>query len=96
MRSASLICFLILSLSLCHWPLAASVRAADVSKDAKKPATQPTTQPAKPFNKFCAVEQDQEIDPKITYFWNGKTYGFCCKDCIADFKKNPQKYKNAK
>ena len=70
--------------------------AADAKAPAKAPATQPTTQPAKPFNKFCAVEQDQEIDPKITYLWNGKTYGFCCKDCVADFKKNPEKYKNAK
>jgi YHS domain-containing protein len=70
--------------------------AADAKNDAKKPATQPTTQPTKAVNKNCAVEQDQEADPKITCVWNGKTYAFCCKDCIADFKKNPEKYKNAK
>jgi YHS domain-containing protein len=71
--------------------------AADVKKDSpKKPSTQPTTQPAKPVNKNCAVEQDHEIDPKVTYSWNGKTYAFCCKDCIDEFKKNPDKYKNAK
>jgi YHS domain-containing protein len=87
---------LILSM-FCSLALAGGILLAADSKDAaKKPATQPTTQPAKAFNKFCAVEQDQEIDPKITYVWNGKTYGFCCKDCIADFKKNPEKYKNAK
>jgi YHS domain-containing protein len=66
--------------------------AADVKKDAKKPATQPT----KPVNKNCAVEQDHEADAKVTYAWNGKTYAFCCKDCIDEFKKNPEKYKNAK
>jgi len=70
--------------------------AADVKKDVRKPATQPTTQPSKPVNKNCAVEQDHEADAKITYAWNGKTYAFCCKDCIDEFKKNPEKYKNAK
>ena len=70
--------------------------AADVKGPAKKPATQPTTQPSKPVNKNCAVEQDHEADPKVTYSWNGKTYAFCCKDCIDEFKKNPEKYKNAK
>ena len=70
--------------------------AADAKDAPKKPATQPTTQPAKPVNKFCAVEQDHDADPKVTYVWNGKTYAFCCKDCIDEFKKDPQKYKNAK
>jgi len=70
--------------------------AADLKNAARKPATQPTTQPSKPVNKNCAVEQDHEADAKITYAWNGKTYAFCCKDCIDEFKKNPEKYKNAK
>ncbi len=87
---------LLLSL-FCSLALATGVLvAADLQKDAKKPATQPTTQPAKVVNKNCAVEQDHEADPKVTYVWNGKTYAFCCKDCIDEFKKNPQKYKNAK
>jgi YHS domain-containing protein len=70
--------------------------AADAPKAPKKPATQPATQPAKPVNKNCAVEQEHEADAKLTYAWNGKTYAFCCKDCIDEFKKNPEKYKNAK
>ena len=82
---------------VCSLALATSVLlAADVKKDPKKPATQPTTQPSKPVNKNCAVEQDHEADAKITYAWNGKTYAFCCKDCIDEFKKNREKYKNAK
>ena len=82
---------------VCSLALAAGVlMAADAKNDPRKPATQPTTQPTRAVNKNCAVEQDQEADPKITYVWNGKTYAFCCKDCIADFKKNPEKYKNAK
>ena len=81
---------------ICSLVLAGGIFAADTQNAPKNPATQPTTQPAKPVNKFCAVEQDQEIDPKLTYAWNGKTYAFCCKDCIDAFKKNPEKYKNAK
>jgi YHS domain-containing protein len=45
-----------------------------------------------PVNKYCPVDPTSVIDPKVTYMYNGKTYGFCCKDCIAEFKKNPAKY----
>jgi YHS domain-containing protein len=65
--------------------------------DAKAPATQPTTQATtRPVNKMCAVRQDEEADPTITYTCNGKVYAFCCKECIPEFKKNPEKYVNAK
>jgi YHS domain-containing protein len=54
-----------------------------------------TTQPAissVPVNKFCPVDPKSPIDPKVTYVYNGKTYGFCCEDCIKEFKKDPAKY----
>jgi YHS domain-containing protein len=71
--------------------------AAEVKKpEAKKPATQPTTQPSKPINKNCAVMQDHEADQKVTYVYKDKTYAFCCSECIPEFKKNPEKFKNAK
>src|SRR5690349_18805040 len=51
---------------ICSLTLATGILLAADTKDAsKKPTTQPATQPAKAVNKFCAVEQDQEIDPKI-------------------------------
>ena len=53
------------------------------------PSTAPSTQPV---NKFCAVNRDHEVDPKVTYTYNGKVIGFCCEDCIPDFKKDPEKY----
>ena len=58
------------------------------------PTTKPsTTQPSKPVNKFCAVEgKDHEVDPKVTVNYKGKTVGFCCKDCIEEFNKDPEKY----
>jgi YHS domain-containing protein len=68
------------------------VHAADKPK--RGPATRPAaTQPSKPVNKYCAVEgKDHEIDPKVTTVYKGKTIGFCCKDCIEEFNKDPEKY----
>ena len=45
-----------------------------------------------PVNKFCAVQKDEKIDPKVTYEYKGQTIGFCCADCIPEFKKDPEKY----
>ena len=70
------------------------LRAADDKP--KTPTTKPaTTKPVdpKPVNKFCAVEgKGHDIDPKVTVIHNGKTIGFCCADCIDEFKKDPEKY----
>ena len=70
---------------------AMSVTAADKPKG---PTTKPsTTQPSKPVNKWCAVEgKDHEVDPKVTVVYKGKTIGFCCKDCVEEFEKDPEKY----
>jgi hypothetical protein len=56
------------------------------------PATKPTTQPVA-VNKFCAVQgEGHAIDPKVTLVHDGKVIGFCCTDCIGEFKKDPAKY----
>ena len=49
-----------------------------------------------PVNKNCAVMQAHEADKAVTTTHNGKTYAFCCEDCIDTFKKDPAKYSNAK
>ncbi|MBC8107715.1 MAG: YHS domain-containing protein [Anaerolineae bacterium] len=70
----------------------ARMATAEPAKDA--PTTAPSTQPA---NKMCAVMPDDAVDPKVTVAYKGKTIGFCCKDCIKDFEKDPEKYvKNMK
>ena len=52
----------------------------------------PTTQPANaPINKKCPIGGD-DVDPKVTCVYKGQTIGFCCPDCVAEFKKNPEKY----
>jgi YHS domain-containing protein len=56
-----------------------------------KATTQPTAQ-AKPINKMCPVETDDEVDPAVTVVYEGKTIGFCCTDCVKEFKKDPAKY----
>ncbi|HYE21656.1 MAG TPA: hypothetical protein VEA69_24635 [Tepidisphaeraceae bacterium] len=71
--------------------------AADAPKP-KGPTTKPSaTKPAavdpKPVNKICPVEGgDHEIDPKVTTVYQAKTIAFCCRDCIDEFNKNPEKY----
>ena len=80
--------------------VAAYVSAEDAKTPASKPATTttaPTTKKAAAangaINEFCAVEKDNKIDPNgKTYTYNGKIIGFCCDDCIDEFKKNPEKY----
>jgi YHS domain-containing protein len=63
---------------------------------AGNPTTAPTTHPVAAngaINEFCAVEQDNKIDPTgVTYLYKGQTIGFCCPDCIDEFKKDPEKY----
>jgi YHS domain-containing protein len=63
---------------------------APVAAPTSAPATQASA--GKPINQFCAVEHDNKIDPKVTTVYNGRVIGFCCPDCIPDFKKDPSKY----
>jgi YHS domain-containing protein len=46
----------------------------------------------KPVNKFCPIEKDNEIDPKVTTTYEGKVIAFCCAECIDKFKADPKKY----
>ena len=80
----------------------------DGHDDHNHPTTQPSTgsgsatasadvtSAGQPVNKNCAVEQEHSADPKIVTLHDGKTYAFCCEDCIDTFKKDPAKYANAK
>lgn len=79
--------------------VAAYVSAEDTTQPSSQPSTEPATTPATQAaangatNQFCAIEKDNKIDPKgKTYTYNGKIIGFCCPDCIDEFKKNPEKY----
>jgi YHS domain-containing protein len=63
----------------------------DQKKDT--PTSQPSTKPVKPVNQYCAVQKEYKIDPNgPTVMYNEKLIGFCCEDCLPEFKKNPEKY----
>ncbi len=45
-------------------------------------------------NKICPVSNEpvDEMGEPVQYEYKGKIYNFCCKMCVKDFKKNPEKY----
>lgn len=68
---------------------------AEVSSDTK------SVKAVQVGNKFCPVTGDKIPAPgekgtmgdePVKYEHNGKIYNLCCKMCVRDFKKNPEKY----
>ena len=57
-----------------------------------QPTAKPTADKSAPANKLCPVEPDHEVDAKFTAIHAGKIVGFCCRDCIDEFRKEPKKY----
>jgi len=72
--------------------LAAGCQNKTQQTSATAPPPQAAQASVKPINTHCAVDRDDEVDPKVTYLYQGKVIGFCCDKCIADFKKDPDKY----
>lgn len=48
--------------------------------------------PAQPINQHCPVMPEEEVDPKFTLVYEGRTVGFCCNKCLARFAANPDRY----
>jgi YHS domain-containing protein len=42
-------------------------------------------------NAKCPVAGDP-VDPNVSVVYKGRTVYFCCKDCVAKFNKDPEKY----
>ena len=40
----------------------------------------------------CPVTGEEADTKGVSYEYKGKVYHFCCASCIADFKKDPEKY----
>ncbi|MGE5680895.1 MAG: YHS domain-containing protein [Bacillota bacterium] len=66
------------------------VKKETVSADRLKGSQ--AAQSNKPFNKVCPVSGEELENNDVTYAYNGKTYGLCCKKCLAKFKNDPAKY----
>ena len=43
-----------------------------------------------PRDPVCGAEVPETTEYK--YVYKGVTYYFCCPHCLAEFKKNPEKY----
>jgi YHS domain-containing protein len=56
-------------------------------------ASQAASADAASKGELCPVS-GEEVDAKggIAYEYKGKVYHFCCASCVADFKKDPEKY----
>lgn len=72
--------------------MAGLVAAVAVGRDHHEQKGPATTQSSEMVNKFCAVEQEHPVDPKVFVIYKGQKVGFCCKDCIEPFEKDPEKY----
>ena len=42
-------------------------------------------------NTLCPIT-GKKVNPKATAVYEGKRYAFCCKNCVAKFEKDPEKY----
>ena len=71
--------------------LLVGVAVLPAARAADSATTKPTTQPMAATNAKCPVSGD-DVDPKVTSVYNGKTYAFCCADCVKSFNADPAKY----
>lgn len=72
--------------------------AKDVTSSAKEGAEAVKDAAAKfanPAPGKCPVG-GEDIDPAVTAEVDGKTYAFCCENCIDKFKADPKKFLTAK
>lgn len=69
--------------------LVVGIAIGDQPDQKKDPST---TQALKMINEFCAVMKEHEVDSEVFVIHDGKKVGFCCADCIDEFKQDPEKY----
>ena len=65
---------------------------AEVTKPTAPPTTKPADAAAPAVNKNCPMEPDKAVDKTVFIMYKGQKIGFCCEDCIKDFKEDPEKY----
>ena len=69
-----------------------SVRADETNKAAQ---TEQKDAKAKPYPlEKCIVSGEKlgEMGKPVTLTYKGQEMKFCCKDCVKDFKKDPEKF----
>ena len=68
--------------------LSLSISAAFAAEPGKAQDKKPRP---KPVNAVCPVS-DHDVDAEFTATHDKKLVGFCCEDCVAEFKKSPEKF----
>lgn len=48
---------------------------------------------AQPMNEHCPVTPEEPAESHLTLDFEGRTIGFCCRDCIRKFRDNPEAYR---
>jgi uncharacterized membrane protein len=48
---------------------------------------------AGPINDRCPVTTEQPAESHLTVEFEGRTIGFCCRDCIRKFRESPETYR---
>ena len=86
-----------------HRCLAACILLASCAQDSEQPTAHAVSRIAPPKPKpapmpypleTCLVTDDDldEMDEHVSTVHRGQTFEFCCKPCLAKFKKHPEKY----
>ena len=86
-----LLCYVVAGCLLAGGCNADKSRPSDSSASATNQAAAQTAS-AKPINQYCPINKDDKVDPAVTTVYKGQVIGFCCSDCIDEFKKDPEKY----
>jgi YHS domain-containing protein len=84
---------LLIALLLAIWAAGTPALLADETQSGDK--VKQTEPKAKPYPlKICVVSGDKlgEMGKPTLLVYKGQEMKFCCKDCIKDFKKDPDKY----
>jgi len=72
---------------------AAAFAQGDTSDQASSGNTQAAPAAKKVNNTICPVSgKPVDMSNPVTAEYNGKIYNFCCTDCVAQFKADPEKY----
>ncbi len=72
----------------------AGVVSAETKEDLKAHPKGSTHEAVSVGNKICPVSQEPvgEMGEPVVYEYKGMKINFCCKACVKDFEKNPEKY----
>ncbi|MFH2070496.1 MAG: heavy metal-binding domain-containing protein [Elusimicrobiota bacterium] len=76
----------------CNHQSAKPGKCPEHKKELIKCEVKPAEKPSKKKLGLCPVMPTEEASAEYSYVYKGRTYYFCCGDCLVAFKKSPGKY----